>query len=291
MDFHTLRYFAEAARTGSFSIAAEKCHYAQSNLSSRIRQLEEELGEPLFYRNNRGVSLTAKGEVFYDYAIRILQLSEEAAKAVHDMDIARGKLTIGSLEATALGDLPSLLSTYHQKNPEVKLSLKVDMNDVFLEQVLNRTLDGAFVSGPVDHPQLTEIPFKQDRLLLVGGPDANVQDVEDILQNASLITFPEGSVFRHRLEMMLAQKSIAYQDRLTVLNSLGAMIANIRAGIGYGYLPVSVVTPYIERGQMVSLPTQSPYDQLHIVFLYRSDHILDAAFRFFLDMIRQREER
>ena len=69
MDLQTLRFFVASADAGSFSAAAENLHYAQSNLSNRIKQLEEELGEPLFYRHKRGVSLTAKGKVFYDYSI------------------------------------------------------------------------------------------------------------------------------------------------------------------------------------------------------------------------------
>ena len=86
MDFQTLLFFTETARTGSFSAAAENLNYAQSNLSSRIKQLEEELDNSLFYRHKRGVSLTAKGELFYEYALRILDLRDEAVKAIRDMD-------------------------------------------------------------------------------------------------------------------------------------------------------------------------------------------------------------
>ena len=97
MDLQTLRFFVAAAETGSFSAAAERMHYAQSNLSSRIKLLEDELGEALFYRSKRGVSLTAKGKVFYDYSTRVLKLSEEAVSVIRDMDYPRGHLSLGSL--------------------------------------------------------------------------------------------------------------------------------------------------------------------------------------------------
>ena len=287
MDLQTLHFFVEAADTGSFSAAAEKLNYAQSNLSSRIRQLEEELGEPLFYRYKRGVVLTAKGKVFYDYAGQILDLSEKAAKAVRDMEHARGKLTLGSLEATALGDLPDLLSSYHRQYPDVSLSLQTDMNDVFLDQVLKRKLDGAFVSGPVMHPELEECFFKSEELILVSGKDNRFGDAEAILAKAPLITFPEGSVFRRRLELLLSSRSLTCMDRLTVLNSLGAMVANICAGIGSGYLPRSIVQPYIDSGAMAEYPLDDPFAKLDVVFLYRKDHIPDAAFRFFLEQLKK----
>ena len=285
MDLQTLRFFIAIADTGSFSSAAEKLHYAQPNLSNRIRLLEEELGEPLFYRYKRGVSLTSKGLVFYDYVKRVLLLSDEAVAAVRDMDQARGKLMLGSLEATALGDLPNLLSAYRRRCPDVSLSLQTDMNDVFFSQVLTRKLDGAFVSGPVAHPELEERFFKREELILVSGGESPFAGAGRILEDAPLITFPEGSVFRRRLELLLSSRSLSCTDRFTVLNSLGAMIANICAGIGCGYLPRSVVQPYIEKGVITEYPLDDPFSALDVVFIYRKDHIQDAAFRFFLDQL------
>lgn len=75
-------------------------------------------------------------------------------------------------------------------------------------------------------------------------------------------------------------------DRLTVLNSLGAMVTNICAGIGCGYLPRSIVQMYIDRGLMVEYALDDPFSSLDVVFIYRKDHIQDAAFRYFLDQVR-----
>lgn len=287
MDLHTLVFFTEAARVGSFSLAARNLNYAQSNLSSRIKQLEEELGESLFYRHKRGVSLTAKGQLFYEYALRILELQDEAVSVIRDMDHPRGKLVLGSIEATALHDLPDHLAAYHARYPEVKLSLQTNMNDVFEEEVLRRKLDGAFLAGPVLHPGLDSVFFRHDRLVLVGGGKERPLDAGRILREEPLITFPEGSVFRRRLELLLSSNEALYTDRFTVINSLGAMISNICAGIGYGYLPRSIVEPYLAGGAMMEYPLEDPYADLEIVFIYRRDHIMDAAFRLFLESLEQ----
>ena len=94
-------------------------------------------------------------------------------------------------------------------------------------------------------------------------------------------------MFRRRLELLLSSRSLPYMDRLTVLNSLGAMIANICAGIGCGYLPRFTVQPYIERGVMVEYPLGDPFSALDVVFIYRKDHIRDAAFRYFLSQLKK----
>ena len=287
MDFQSLRFFVTAADAGSFSTAAETMNYAQSNLSSRMKQLEDELGEKLFYRNRRGVSLTAKGKLFYDYAVRLLKLSDDAISVIQNMDHPQGKLQIGSIEATALGDLPALLSAYHRANPDVQLSVQTELNDYFVPQVLKSTLDGAFVAGPVSHPDIHEVFFKTEHLVVVGSADHRHFRLDEILSRQPLITFPDnGSIFRKRFELLLSSREVSYTDRLTEQNSLGAMIAGISAGIGFGYLPHSIVSKYIDNGIMCEFPFDDPYADLQIEFIYRKDHIIDAAFQNFLDMMK-----
>ena len=247
MDLHTLRFFLCVADQGSFTAASEALHYAQSNLSTQIKNLEKELNTPLFYRKKRGVVLTAKGKLFYDYASRILKLTDESVMAVQDQDTAKGHLAFGSLEAIALCDLPDLFSSYHKSYPEVTLSLTTDMNDVFPAQVLDRTLDGAFIQSPGKHPDLNEIFIKKEELVLVGGIGQHKMTAFDILKEAPIITFPQGSIFRHRLEQLMASLELSNGGSFTILNSLAAMIVNIISGLGYGYLPRSIVDPYIDQ--------------------------------------------
>lgn len=286
MDLQILRFFVTAAQAKSFSAAADKLLYAQSNLSSRIKQLEEELGVTLFYRYKKGVSLTASGEVLYDYALKILNLADEAVIAVKNDDKARGKLSLGSIEATASQDLPKLLYDYHMKYPNVKLSVKTELNDVFRELVRSYELDGAFIAGPVDAPELSQIPFKTEEMALAAGGNWEDAPADEILRDAPLITFPEGSVFRYKLEQILWSKGFSYLDRLTVINSLGTMTANICAGTGCGFLPRSIIAPFLKQGMMKEFRVDSEFAELNIVFIYRKDHVMDMAFRSFLDMIK-----
>jgi len=260
--------------------------YAQSNLSSRVKQLEAELGEPLFYRHRKGVTLTVKGKLFYDYAVRLLRLSEEAVNMVKNMDEPKGELKIGSLEAMVLEDLPELLSTYHGMYGEVKLSLHTDMNAQLGELVLDRELDGAFIAGPTLNAELMEVPFCTKHLVLVGSSKGDAIPVDTILAEAPIITFPEGSVFRNRLELLLASRSLTFHNRIHEMNSLSANIANICAGIGYGYLPRSAVSAYVAQGLMREYEVYDPYSELNVVFVYRRDRIMDAAFLRFLETLQ-----
>ncbi len=286
MDLQVMKYFKAIADTGSFTAASEQLHYAQSNLSTQIMHLEEELETKLLYRHKRGVSLTSDGKLFYNYVNDILRMVDEASLSLKDMDTARGDLRLGSIEATALNDLPKLIGDYHLKYPAVHISLITDLNDFFLKPVLDHKLDGVFVEGPIDHPEVEEIILKREKLVLVGSSSEKNLTADEILQDKELITFPEGSSFRRRMEKLLASKGISYSDRITIFNSLGAMITNIAAGLGFGYLPESIVTEYIGRDLMTIYPLDDPFSEFDVVLAYRKDHIRVASFRYFIEMLK-----
>src|SRR4051794_41818630 len=101
MDAGDLRVFEAVARLGGMNRAAAEIHTVQSNVTARIRQLEDELGTALFQRTSRGVVLTQAGRRLLPYAARIASLIADAKRAVADDGIPNGPLVIGSLETTA----------------------------------------------------------------------------------------------------------------------------------------------------------------------------------------------
>jgi len=112
MDASDLRIFEAVARLGGMNRAAAELHTVQSNVTARIRLLEEELGAPLFTRHSRGVALTPAGERLLPYAQRVRHLLDDARRAVVDDGRPKGRLTIGSLETTAALRLAPVLSAY-----------------------------------------------------------------------------------------------------------------------------------------------------------------------------------
>src|SRR5215467_11118320 len=100
MDLSDLRIFATVVREGGVTRAAEKLNRVQSNVTTRIRQLEEDLGVALFIREGKRLHLAPAGQALLGYADRVLALAEEARTSVHDPR-PRGLLRLGSMESTA----------------------------------------------------------------------------------------------------------------------------------------------------------------------------------------------
>src|SRR6185295_3797482 len=123
MDLSELRIFSAVVRQGGVTRAAERLHRVQSNVTTRIRQLEDELGVALFVRAGKRLHLAPAGQVLLDYADRLLALADEARAAVQDAR-PRGIFRLGAMESTAAVRLPQVLSDYHRRYPGVELELR-----------------------------------------------------------------------------------------------------------------------------------------------------------------------
>src|ERR1700754_3060865 len=123
MDLADLRIFTAVVREGGVTRAAERLHRVQSNVTTRIRQLEDDIGAPLFIREGKRLHLTPTGQVLLDYADRLLALADEAREAIQDPR-PRGLFRLGTMESTAAVRLPGPLSEYHRRYPDVVLELR-----------------------------------------------------------------------------------------------------------------------------------------------------------------------
>src|SRR5580704_10605892 len=155
MEFSDLFTFSAVARCGGITRAASELGTVQSNVTNRIRALEAEVGVPLFERHSRGMTLTGAGRRLLPYAERMAALSREAMLAARDDGEPKGPLAIGSMETTAAVRLPALLAEFHRRFPAVRLSLRTSTTADLVAGVLDGSLDGAFVAGPIEHAELT----------------------------------------------------------------------------------------------------------------------------------------
>ena len=170
MDTRDLATFAAVARLGGMGRAARALNTVQSNVTQRVRRLEESLGVALFERSRSGARLTAAGERLMPYAARVDALLEEAGRAARDDGAPRGTLAVGSLETTAALRLSPLLAPYVTAYPHVDLVLRTGTTAELVERVLARELEGAFVCGPIAHPDLVTTPIFEEELALLSAP-------------------------------------------------------------------------------------------------------------------------
>src|SRR3954466_7187812 len=147
MDLVALRIFKTVAEAGGITKAAARLHRVQSNITTRVKQLEEQLGTRLFHRQKRRLVLSAEGRTLLEYAERLLRLSSEAEAAMR-AGAPRGRPRIGPLESTAATRLPPLLSRYHLAYPEVRLELATGTSGALVSRVMSGEIEAALVAEP-----------------------------------------------------------------------------------------------------------------------------------------------
>lgn len=267
MDLTLLKYFYTVAREGSFMAAADKLDYAQSNLSMRIKQLEEAVGSELLIRGRNGVTLTEKGQVLYSYADKLLSLSEEAECAVKGDGYSTGSLTIATMESVAVTFLPGVLAKFHNAYPETVVKVTTGTSDAGVKAVLTNDADIAIAVGKNTHEELSSIPLRKEKLVLVTDQSETENDLKKLLRKP-LLVFPSGCAYRKVLERMLTDYGIA-EVRMMAFSSLGSILASISAGLGVSVFPASAITAFTAGDSLRMIPLPKEYEAVDIYLVNR----------------------
>lgn len=242
MDLAALEIFRTVVEAGGITRAAERLHRVQSNVTTRVRQLEQSLGVELFVRDGRRMVLTPAGQTLFDYACRILQLSEEAKHAVQPAH-PHGRLRIASMESTAASRLPNVLAAYHQQWPDVELELVTLITNKALDAVRRFEVDCAFVAEPLGDPDLVSLPAFEEELVIVSSTSHRPIRTPEDVERATLLAFETGCNYRTRFERWFGQCGRG-THRVIQLGSYHAIVTCAAAGIGVGIVPRSVLALY-----------------------------------------------
>ncbi len=240
MDLGDLKVFEAVARLGSMSRAAQELHTVQSNVTARIKILEATLGVPLFHRHSRGVRSTPAAVRLLPYAAQAARLVEEARRAAVGDGLPSGRLAVGSLETTAALRLAPALVDYAAAWPEVDLVLRTGTTAEMTQAVLDHAVEGAFVCGPVSHPDLVAAPMFREELVVATTRAIGSLEVLFQAGTPKIVVLRAGCSYRQRLESILASRGVA-GSRLLEFGTIDALTACVAAGVGITLLPRGIL--------------------------------------------------
>ncbi|AZZ91248.1 LysR family transcriptional regulator [Hahella sp. KA22] len=248
MELVALRTFLAVVEEGGILAAASRLNTVQSNVTTRIRRLEQELEVQLFFRKGRGLELAPAGRVLQKHAQEILQMAQQTAAAVRSAGEAAGELRIGTMETFAAVRLPAALKKVRSRHPGLELQVQTATSADLIERVLSHKLDCAFIGGPLDHPMLIAEPVLAEELVLVTAKG------ESDLQEP-LILFREGCVYRARA--LAWQRECGHQIASVMeLGTLEGILGCVAVGLGCTLMPRRVVeqSPYAKELAISELP-------------------------------------
>ena len=270
LDLRSLEIFRTVAVEGSVTKAAMKLNRVQSNISTRIKQLEQHLKKNLFLRQNRGLTLTPDGHLLLSYADRLLQLSMEASEALNEGKPS-GVFRIGTMESTAAARLPEILSRYHQLYPDVEIELETDTAGGLMDRLLNYDVEIAFAAEPVSFETISTQPVFEEELVLVTPQSFPPLENTSEISGKTVVAFKTGCAYRRYLEEWLLESGIV-PGGVIAMGSYVAILACVSAGTGFAAIPQSVLDTVSTKGQFRLYPLPNHVARIKTLLAWRSDY-------------------
>lgn len=247
MDLRELEAFQAVVETGGIGRAAARLNRAQSSITSRIHQLESSLGVSLFDREGVRLRLTPRGEMLVDHARHMLELAEQARKAVRGGQ-AGGKIRLGSMESVAASRLMLPLADFHRRHPEIWVSLQTTSSHGLVAGVQAGELDAAIVGEDVDAARFHSTPLWIEQLVLIGARDSDMLRTPQRLATGSVLVYHKpGCTYRKRMEQWL-ETVHTVPARTLEFASYHGLFAAAAGGVGIGLVPRSVLETFPHRG-------------------------------------------
>ncbi|HZU30838.1 MAG TPA: LysR family transcriptional regulator [Candidatus Angelobacter sp.] len=283
MESVDLRCFEVVAETKNLTRAAQILNTVQSNVTKRIKRLEDELGTELLSRHSRGVSLTESGEALFPFAVRTRQIMEDAASSVGTRQSKKvsGILRIGSLETVAAVRLPSILIRYAELFPNVEVVLRTGTSRELRDQVLDHKLDGAFVGGRTGQESLEESEMWNEEVVLVGSSSFRGKVSLSGMSEVRILVFRTGCSYRSYIEAFLTNLGVN-AIRQIELGTLEGILGCVSAGLGITMLPKSVIDESVYRTKLSTHRLTGQHSIVPTVFVRRANSYVSAAMTQFM---------
>ncbi|OAS23650.1 LysR family transcriptional regulator [Paenibacillus oryzisoli] len=288
MELKQLEYFMAVCRELHFTRAAEKMGIAQPSLSQQIRLLEHEIGTPLFDRIGKKTIITEAGRILQGHGFQVFHELSQARAAINELQgLKRGTLRIGALLTVVNYLLPPTVISFHERYPQVELSvLGLRTGDIY-EGLLQNELDLGIVYLPMQHDDLETTPLYTDALVLAVPKDHPLAEEPhvslDILKETPSVLLPSSYYLRQFLNEQCRALDFTVQPviEMTTLESIIQMVCK---RVGVTVLPKAYLAA-IDHPHIRAIPILHPELAIQIGIVYRRNKFQCAASRVFMEQL------
>lgn len=289
MTIRQLEVFLAIAHAQSFSRAAERIHLSQPTLSEHTKELEDELGVPLFVRHSRSVSLTEAGRVFEDYATRVVATLAAGKQAIAELDgLKRGSLVIGASTTPGTYVLPARIAKFREQYPGITVALRIGNSRSVEERVRDGDVDVAVIGGHVLGPSERCLAAGiLDELQLIVPPDYPVKNgamSRERLAREPLLIREEGSATRQATERALRQAGVTVRPAME-LDHTETIKRAVMAGLGIAFVSRYAVEDELQTGRLRALAVPRMKIRRHFHVIHDERRPLSASARAFTSFL------
>ena len=294
VNLELYRVFYTVAKCGSLTRAAEELYISQPAVSQSIKQLENQLGVPLFDRRHRGMELSAQGgKIIFDEVEKALELLQAAENRLSEIQSsAVGTIRIGASDTIFEYFLSDKIVDFHERFPAVKIELMADFTPDTIEKLKANRCDVAFVNLPITVDEelelegncmrLNDIFVTGEKYKELAGKKVSVSD----LKKYPLILMDKNTVSRRSLDNFLATLGIKVDAAIEV-GSWDLMKRLVRRGMGIGVIPREYAQGALADGTLYEVKTDPVLPARSIGMLLPKNQPLSYALHSFIQYFRK----
>ena len=290
MHLETLKVFCDVVETRSFSVAASQNFVTQSAVSQQIRTLEERYGRRLLERTRGNVQLTPAGEILYQVSKEIVQRYQdmEAQLQVVAQRVA-GTVRVATVHSIGLYELSVQIKRYLKAYPQVHLHLEYSRSNKIYEDALRGQIDLGVVAYPSRRPQITVLPFREDRLVLACPPSHPLARHRQVsirkLQGEHLVGYERDIPTRRETDRILRRYGVEVRYVME-LDNVETIKRVIEIGTGLAILPEPALRPEVKNKTLVAVHLSDELFLRPLGIIHRQGKHFSPATEKFIEFLR-----
>jgi DNA-binding transcriptional LysR family regulator len=298
-NIYQLTTFVTVMNEGSMTAAADKLYLTQPAVSQQIRNLEEDLGVELLVRGVRSIKMTPQGEVLYEYAKKIIHLTQQAEIAIKSIgNQMKGQLRIGSLNSIGLHLMSPIVGRLMRHNPDLKLKIEYDTGEELIKG-FKKGLYDVLIIPDVKMEFSTELEGVEQKFLakeemwLVG--TNKDEKMPQQISSKDLGSFPmvnfaeEFPGFNQLLAEKLSSQAVKFSNIFESAN-VGTLKRVIEAGLGWGFLPAHSIKKQVRSGRLNRVYVKDLHYEIDLMFYYKRASESKALIEVFYSTLATQEK-
>lgn len=296
MNLQQLSTFCTVMAEGSMTAAAEKLFLTQPAVSQQIRNLEDELGTELLVRGVRQVKATLQGQILYDYAKRILQLTQQAQVAIQAMSQEiSGHLRVGTLNSLGLYLVSPIIGMFLKHNSKLRIKLTYGSAEKIISEMRNQAVDVVILPEMkaeygIEFPDFEKRLLFKDEVWLAGsGRDTTLPSSIEFKQYTAkpVVSFTDHyPMFKSQLEKKSTESRTVVSPVFETEN-VGTLKRAIESGLGWGFLPSHAIRKQVRAGRIAQIQVDDLKYSVNVNLYYRKDAATQQMYETFFQALHQ----
>ena len=295
MNIETPRVFCDVVQYQSFSRGAAVNHVSQSAATQSVHRVERHFDVRLIDRTKRPFVLTPVGQICYEGFREVLELYDVVESRVRSLrkEIS-GLVRVSAIYSVGLHDMSRCMQDFMRRYPKAKVRLEYLRPNKVYDAVLNAEADLGIVSYPADSPDLSIIPLRSEKMVLVCHPEHKLASEQAVtaeqLQDEDFVSFDRDLSIRKEIDRYLRHRSVSVH-RVMEFDNIETIKQAVGIGAGVSILPEPTVRDESRNGTLVTVRLIAPELLRPIGIIHRQRRVFTPTAAKFVEMLQEVQRR